>query len=108
MHRIAIYHLQFDCSICLGPLSNPTSLVDFLENVVTRIPEDKWRNFGIALRIPLNTLDGFEPQKPQRRYEAVFQEWEKRCAEPRWQSILDALRSNLVGEGDLADMLSKR
>ena len=92
----------------LGPLSNPPTLLDFLENVVTRIPADKWRDLGIALGIPPSTLDGYELRNPRRCYEAIFEEWE-RCSHPlKWECVLQALQTNIVGERRLADVLSKR
>ena len=92
----------------LGPLSDPPSLFSFQESVVTRIPAAKWRGFGIALGIPTDTLDEYELRAPRQRYEAVFQEWEKLSQPPRWESVLQALQADIVGERCLADILSER
>ena len=77
---------------------------------MTRIHDDKWRDFGIALRIPSSTLDEYEREQrtPRRCYEAVFQEWEKRSHPPRWETILQALQTDIVDERHLANALSER
>ena len=75
---------------------------------MTRIPADKWRALGIALGIPPSTLDGFEQRNPQQCYETLFQDWEKRSHPPKWTSMLQALRTRIVGERHLADILSRR
>ena len=75
---------------------------------MTRIPADKWRNLGIALRIRPDTLDGYEQQDSQWCYETVFEEWEQHSHSPKWECILQALRTNIVGERHLADILSER
>ena len=91
-----------------GPLGHPPTLFSFLENVVTRIPAAKWRDFGIALGIPSDMLDEFELRNPRRRYEAIFQEWEKHSQPPKWERIVQALQTNIVSERCLADILSER
>ena len=84
---------------------------DFLENVAVRIPE-KWRVFGIALKIKPTVLDGFKQQFPEdqmRCFEAVFQQWIDNQAEfPRWESLLKILRTRLLDETSLASELSQR
>ena len=92
----------------LGPLSDLPSLVSFQESVVTRIPAAKWRCFGIALGIPSDTLDEYALRTPRQRYKAIFQEWEKLSQPSRWESILQALQADTVGERCLADILSQR
>ena len=75
-----------------------------------RIPA-KWRLFGIALKIDSSVLDGFEQQfrgDPMRCFEAIFQWWIKQCEFPRWESLLEILRTGLLGETVLASELSKR
>ena len=91
-------------------LEDPPTLVDFLENVATRIPA-KWRMFGIALNISSQVLDGFDQRyrgDQMQCYEAVFQLWQNQSKFPRWESLLKILQTRLLNESALASELSQR
>ena len=92
-------------------LSDPPTLVAFLENVAVEVPA-KWRNVGIALGISPSKLDGFEQQhrgEPMRCFERVFQSWEQKGPGSfTWSTLFAVLEKKLIGEEVLAKSLRQK
>ena len=68
--------------------------------------KDKWTLVGIELGMNRDQLDVISEEKnPIIRYSKVFSQWEKK-ANPdfpfNWRTILNALKSPIVGENKLA------
>ena len=96
--------------LIIDPLSDTPTLLDFLENVATRIPA-KWRKFGIALMVPSRSLDAFEQQQHGDQiqcYEEIFHVCQNRPEPLQWEDILRALRTRLMNETLLAEELEQR
>ena len=88
------------------PLDNkPLDIRQFLNRVAIEA-RDKWRHVGIELGMKRDQLDVISEEKnPILRYSKVFSQWEKK-ADPdfpfNWRTILNALKSPIVGENKLA------
>ncbi|XP_064385878.1 uncharacterized protein LOC135334573 isoform X2 [Halichondria panicea] len=67
----------------------------------------KWRPIGLELRLTPGTLDAIEQMKinPSDRLEAVLLHWLRVTRGASWKQVIDALRSALVGEIQLAEKL---
>ena len=92
-------------------LSDPPTLVAFLENVAVEMPA-KWRIMGLQLGISSSILDGFEQQhrgEPMRCFERVFQSWEQKSPGTlTWSTLFAVLEKKLVGENVLAKSLRQK
>ncbi len=68
-----------------------------------------WRPIGLRLSLPPYILDDIEDQyrKNEQRLEKVLLEWmRRRNLRPSWQSLIDALNHQTVGdEGAAEDLL---
>ncbi len=67
----------------------------------------KWRPIGLKLDLTPGTLDAIEQAKanPSDRLEAVLLHWLRVTVGATWKQLIDALRSALVGEIQLAEKL---
>lgn len=80
-----------------------------MNDVAAAIPE-KWRLFGVELKIPTTpTLDGIMLRNAERpgegilSFEQVFKEWERQKTSPyTWETIINVLRTPEVAEYDMA------
>ena len=92
-------------------LSDPPTLVAFLENVAVEMPA-KWRSVGLQLGISPSTLDGFDQQhrgESMRCFERVFQAWEQNSPGMlTWSTLFTVLEKKLVGENVLAKNLRQK
>ena len=75
---------------------------DLLEKVATKAM-DKWDMMGLVLNIDQHQLNTITHQNPVRCYSVIFYLWEKKADPPfTWATIIDALRSPVMGETKLA------
>ena len=91
-------------------LSDPPTMVAFLENVAAEIPS-KWRRVGLALGVDSAKLDGFEEQyrgDPMRCYERVFQVWQGTSKTFTWSMLFAVLEKKMIGEDKLAKTLREK
>ena len=67
----------------------------------------KWRPIGLELSLTPGTLDAIEQMKinPSDRLEAVLLHWLRVTRGASWKQVIDALRSALVDEIQLAEKL---
>ncbi len=67
----------------------------------------KWRPIGLELRLTPGTLDAIEQDKSNtsNRLEAVLLHWLRVTRGATWKQVIDALRSALIGEIQLAEKL---
>ena len=67
----------------------------------------KWRPIGLELRLTPGTLEAIEQEKSKtsNRLEAVLLDWLRVTRGASWKQVIDALRSALVGEIQLAEKL---
>ena len=80
---------------------------DLLERVATKAM-DKWDMMGLVLNIDQHQLNTITHQNPVRCYSAMFYLWEKKEDPPfTWATIVDALRSPIVGETKLASDIER-
>ncbi len=77
-----------------------------MNKVAAEVPT-KWRDIGLHLGLRRNDLDMFEVHHSgdcNRCFDCVFSTWEKKLTSPfTWLTIVQALRSRLVGEFRLAE-----
>ena len=68
----------------------------------------KWYNIGMQLGVEIDRLDAIKKQynDPSDCLRETFKVWLKNCS-PTWASIVDALKSNVVGEVRLATELEQ-
>ena len=81
-----------------------------LMNDVAAVIPAKWRLVGVQLELSTGTLDSIQTEnagKPNgciHSFEQVFTEWKRLGTRPHtWETIIDALRTQAVGEIALAD-----
>ena len=71
----------------------------------------KWYDIGLRLGILAGTLDAIAAahlRNPDECFTNTIKEWLKNDEpQPTWESLVDALRSPVVGYADLANNLSK-
>ena len=80
---------------------------DLLERVAAKAM-DKWDMMGFVLNIDQHQLNTITHQNPVRCYSTVFSLWEKKADPPfTWATIVDALRSPIVGETKLASDIER-
>ena len=74
----------------------------------------KWRDIGLQLGVNVNSLDNIQSEVSYRddgqRLMQMLSEWLRNVTEPRpsWPRLVDALRSEPVREGKLADKVKRR
>ena len=89
----------------------PGLCVDDLGDVLeeTLCSSTKWYNIGLRLKVPVAKLDSIKSQfsDPGECLREVLKEWLKGAAgtKPAWGVLVEALRSQTVGETQLADQL---
>ena len=84
------------------PLSRAPSMRDLLERVASN-SRDKWYMMGLLLNVRQDQLKTITHENPVLCYSEVFSLWEKKEDPPfTWATIVDALRSPVVGEMKLA------
>ena len=84
------------------PLSRAPTMVDLLERVASNAG-DKWYMMGLLLSVKQDQLKTITHQNPVLCYSEVFSLWEKKADPPfTWATIVDALKSPVVGEMKLA------
>ena len=92
--------------------SEGVSLFQFIENVATQIPT-KWRGVGLALGLRQSQIDAIEEQclaDPLDCFSCVFSHWQQLSTPQQpvsWTTLVTVLRSQYVGEEDLADFLEE-
>ena len=94
------------CVRCPAGLEDKPQLCDLMNEVAAKIP-DKWRQFGIELRLTPGELDAFlvpSSGDALRCFSSVFTVWQKKMSrEPySWQTVVECLRAPAVGEHKLA------
>ncbi len=70
----------------------------------------EWENIGLELRLSPGTLDAIKgPYKGHKDcMRDMLKEWLNTSADPSWQSIIQALRSPIVGKEPLANHLESK
>ena len=72
----------------------------------------KWYDIGLRLKVPVNKLDGIRSQFSDSKgfLCETLKEWLKGAARsrPTWGALVEALRSQTVGEPNLADQLEAK
>ena len=93
-----------------APSLSLDDLGDVLEE--TLASSGKWYKIGIRLKVPIDKLDGIRSQfsDPGDQLCELLKEWLKGAARPRptWRVMVEALRSQTVGEPKLADQLNAK
>ena len=64
----------------------------------------KWYDVGLALKVPVTTLDSIEGQFDNHgdKLREALKVWLKTATEPTWQDVVDVLKRRVVGEPKLA------
>ena len=64
----------------------------------------KWYDIGLALKVPVTTLDSIEGQFDNHsdKLREALKVWLKTAREPTWQDVVDVLKRRVVGEPKLA------
>ena len=64
----------------------------------------KWYDIGLALNVPVTTLDSIEGQfgNHSDKLRETLKVWLKTASEPTWQDVVGVLKSRVVGEPKLA------
>ena len=85
-------------------------LRDVLEGILAS--STKWYMIGIWLKVPLDKLDGIKQQSGDAGGHLceMLKEWLKGASgsRPTWAALVEALRSQMVGEPVLADQLEAK
>ena len=88
--------------------------IDDLGDVVEAVWEarEKWYNIGLKLGISASTLDAINKavnQNPDDCITAIIKDWLKNGKpKPLWAAVADALKSPMVGYGNLAEQLPQQ
>ena len=91
-----------NCIYTGDPLSRAPTMRDLLEKVATKAM-GKWDMRGLVLNTDQHQLNTITHQNPVLCYSAMFYLWEKKADPPfTWATIIDALRSPVMGETKLA------
>ena len=85
-------------------------LADVLEEILAS--STKWYEIGLRLKFSVDKLDGITSQfsDPRHCLRELLKEWLKGAARsrPTWGALVEALRSQTVGEPELADQLEAK
>ena len=71
----------------------------------------KWREIGLVLKIPQSSLDKVNKSRSsttaEQKLSGMIKEWFQECpsSDVSWQTLVDALRSRVVNEERLAQVL---
>ena len=108
---ITVSIISLVCTVTLpstgDPLNRAPTMRDLLERVATKAM-DKWDMVGLVLNIDQHQLNTITHQNPVRCYSVMFYLWEKKADPPfTWATIVDALRSPIVGETKLASDIER-
>ena len=80
--------------------------IDHLGDVQEELYEarTKWYDIGLALKVPVTTLDSIEGQSgsDSKKLREALKVWLKTATEPTWQDVVDVLKRRVVGEPKLA------
>ena len=80
--------------------------IDHLGDVRAELYEarTKWYDIGLALKVPVTTLDSTEGQfnNHSDKLREILKVWLKTATEPTWQDVVGVLKSPVVGEPKLA------
>ena len=80
--------------------------IDHLGDVRAELYEarTKWYDIGLALKVPVTTLDSIEGQFDNHsdKLREALKVWLKTAREPTWQDVVGVLKSRVVGEPKLA------
>ena len=70
----------------------------------------QWYLLGIQLKVKIGTLDSIQAQfaDPKRQLLAMLKAWLTTSDNTTWKILTNALRSQSVGAGQLADELEKK
>ena len=86
-------------------LTNPVSACEFLNYVAMKIL-DKWKMFGIQLKIPISQLNTYTSHDPLTPFINVFDSWERKGSpELSWRTVIIILR--IIDEGRLAEEIKE-
>ena len=94
-------------------LKDPPNLLDFLEHVASHIPAKHYW-LGLALGVKDSELRSYDSRfrgDHLRCFESVFKYWESRQPGTKpfhWSSVIEALKTNVIGENALAHSLSEK
>ena len=76
-----------------------------MSDVAAAIPE-KWKQFGVQLKIPPSTLEDIMFQNAGEgilSFEQVFKEWERQKTSPyTWETVINVLRTPGIAEYEMA------
>ena len=92
----------------------PGLCIDDLGDVLeeTLCSSTKWYNIGLRLKVSVAKLDsiGSQLSDPGECLREVLKEWLKGSAgtKPAWRVLVEALKSQTVGEPQLADQLDAK
>ena len=91
----------------LKPLNRPPEYYTLLNKVAVGAI-DKWKKIGLLLDIPIGQLNSVTTTDPILCYAEIFNLWQRNGSPPyTWATIIDALRSPIVGERQLAHELEE-
>ena len=80
--------------------------IDHLGDVRAELFEarTKWYDIGLALKVPVTTLDSIEGQSgnDSKKLLEALKVWLKTAKKPSWHDVVDVLKSPIVGEPKLA------
>eukprot|EP00731_Ephydatia_muelleri_P027180 Em0019g53a len=93
----------------LSSLKTAPKLDELMSNVAAAIPE-KWKQFGVQLKIPPSTLEDIMFQNEGEgegegilSFEQVFKEWERQKTSPyTWETVINVLRTPGIAEYEMA------
>ena len=70
----------------------------------------QWYQLGLQLKLKTGTLDSIQAQftEPKRQLLEMLMTWLNSSDNTSWKTLTDALRSQSVGKGQLADALEKK
>ena len=93
-----------------APSLSLNELADVLEEILAS--STKWYEIGLRLKFSVEKLDGITSQfsDPRHCLREMLKEWLKGAARsrPTWGALVEALRSQTVGEPKLADQLEAK
>ena len=94
-------------------LNSQPELADLMNEVAAEIP-GKWRDVGLQLGLDHRALDGvatISPGDVNHCYSNVFTHWKSQNSQAHpytWSTVVQALKTQAVGEDRLADKIEKK
>lgn len=100
--------LPYICILSIAmAYDKPPKLKDLLNKVAAKC-ENKWELVGIQLDLEPSKLGSFKRDSCIHCFKEVFQLWEKKGDPPyTWDTIIDVLNADSIGENSLANDLKK-